>query len=374
MENLTVNTPAPFSVSNLNTTSLEQVIGCFEQIRFCWNCNLCTKPGHTQKAYDRSLALYHEQLPLPVVFVGQAPAYCEERAGEPLVGAWELFSSRCGQCADLARCYKYQLHLSDEYKANEEVCPYAPGDEPKPLQDQSILVRRIQNLVLDMTFNKKAADPKEADPRTAGQQFDIMLASSGFIRPSGAYYWDRKKVIVDSEALPRVPNCAVINTIQCRSWEEDNGKKKNVAPTPEERIACARNVVQFIELIQPKVVVALGNDALHTLLGLRAVRSTTGEFVNAEVNGATVPGVNSVLGQELLCTLVDTLPYELKVIPICHPASHLHFRNCAERRTALANNDTTTLARLEAQYRADVAKSVTVLKRIFADYIGTGGQ
>ena len=372
-----------------NLTTLESVATFYEQVRLCRNCDLCTKDGHIQKAYDHCLALFHQQLPLPVVFVGEGPGFCEERTGEPLTGFFELIESRCGKCMKLGKCFKYFLHWSQDYKAAEVPCPYAPGDEPERLTDMATMFKnRMKAIPVDMLYGKDvngavltettAAGKKRniEDPRTAGTLFDHMLASAQFIRTSAAQYWADKERMGLCEPANKLPNCGVINAVQCRSWELKEqkcsacdkagsdckvckgtgtvGVKNNCPPTDAERVACGVHIYNFLHLTRPKVVVATGNVALASLIGLRTVKAADGTAVSTELLNTTMPSLESVLGKELTCTLVDDLGYELKVIPIKHAAAHMRLKKDRDA------------------YRASVNQDLAILKRVYADYIGIG--
>lgn len=356
-------------------TSLERVAAYFEQVRLCRNCDLCMKEGHLQKAYDRCLVMFADQLPLPVVFIGEGPGFCEERTGEPFTGFYELIESRCGVCEQLGKCHTYFLHRSDTYKADETPCPFAPGDEPARLKDPKIFTARVKAIPPDMLYAKDANGDilvengrKVEDPRTAGTLFDHLLASAGFVRPSAAQYWRDKVRLGLADPRECVPNCAVGNAVNCRPWEwkeTSRGQiKMNAQPTDEERSACGMNLYSFLHLVRPKIVVACGSVGLSSLIGLKPLLSTTGTLTGVEPLATPLPTLESVHGKELVCSLVPDLGYELHVIPIRHPAAHM--------RLLKGKSDETPEAAEQRKraYREGVARDLTVLKRVFADYVG----
>ncbi|MGM0475994.1 MAG: uracil-DNA glycosylase [Pseudomonadota bacterium] len=73
----------------------------------------------------------------------------------------------------------------------------------------------------------------------AGQLLDAMLAALGLARGEGVY---------------------IANCIKCRPPE-------NRDPTPEERATCAPWLARQIELVQPRVILAVGRVAAQQLLG-----------------------------------------------------------------------------------------------------------
>ncbi|WP_374349249.1 uracil-DNA glycosylase family protein [Chitinimonas sp.] len=76
----------------------------------------------------------------------------------------------------------------------------------------------------------------------SGQLLDAMLASVGRTRQSNVY---------------------ILNTVKCRPPQNRN-------PTPEEMAQCAPFLHRQLELVRPKVVLALGRFAAQTLLGQSA--------------------------------------------------------------------------------------------------------
>ena len=170
------------------------------------------------------------------------------------------------------------------------------------------------------------------------------------------------------EALRKTPNCAIGNTVSCRPWaldKETGGTKKNVQPTLEQRIACGVHLYNFLQVVRPKVVVALGTVALSSLIGLRIILNTEGHALETEqIPDVTLPTLSSVYGKELTCTLVPNLGYELKVIPMSHPAAHL-------RSLHRVNGETPEQAATRLKtYRDGIQRDCKILRQIHTDYIG----
>ena len=294
-------------------TPFEALNAVGERISRCRNCDLCL--GATRKCYDRSLIMYYEELPIPILFVGMSPAYCEDRTGIPLVGPWELATSRCGRCESLTLCFDYFLHEADQYKDKEIPCPYSSADPCKPVPKEKY-VERLQRIPKAMTESAG-----KTDMRTAGHLLDSMLFQAGIIRSTQADYWDLKKRYIDPETPILSPNASMINTVQCITMTEENGKRVNRPPTEEERIACAPNVARWLCTVQPQVIVALGMDAMETLCGLEMHWS---EFSGTAVpNGWKAPTMKSIRGTKQSCSLVP----EHTVIPIYHPSYYLRTLN-----------------------------------------------
>lgn len=283
------------------------LVQLYESLIDCRGCGLCANQG--RKAFDRSLPLYLPYHPIDAVFVGQAPAYCESRTGIPLVGASELLSSKCGRCSQLQPCYAYFCHKADTYKQDGgNPCPYPERGDCDTVTDQALIAKRIEVVPPAVSFKPGT---QERDYRMAGALFAEMLGRSGWVRSSHAHYFEMKKKFVDPNAPERVPNCAVINTVQCWPYTVNaTGSFDNRGPSDDERDACTVHVQKFIEIIQPKVIIALGSDAVKSLTGLKMPKM-------GDLRGNPVPYI------------YDT---RVMVHAFYHPAYFLHMRSGANPR------------------------------------------
>lgn len=66
--------------------------------------------------------------------------------------------------------------------------------------------------------------------------------------------------------LPR-EDVYICNTVKCRPTLEEGGRRKNRAPEPDEMANCRPYLDEQIEIIDPKVILALGAPAAKTFLG-----------------------------------------------------------------------------------------------------------
>ena len=80
----------------------------------------------------------------------------------------------------------------------------------------------------------------------AGQLLDRMLAALGLTR-------------ADDAAVPPEQRVYIANTLKCRP-------PRNRNPTPEELTQCEPFLVRQIELLQPRIILAMGRFAVHSLL------------------------------------------------------------------------------------------------------------
>jgi uracil-DNA glycosylase family 4 len=284
----------------VSVIKMHQLSRFFEKVSLCRNCDACL--GASQKVFDRNLILYSddvEEKKIKVVFVGMSPAYCEDRTGLPLVGWPELYTSRCGICTYLGDCFKYQLHLSDGYKDSDSPCLYNPLFDIPEIVDTEKLQTRLENIGKMMLFQQNS---EVVDPRTAGALLDYMLSVTGFIRPTmSCYQSDKKRFGLSQETAS--PNCAIINAVQCRTCSKDTitGTTENRDPSKEEINYCRPLVKDFIDIVQPELIIALGKVATI---------STTG-IIN--------PEISKIHGESFKSILHDTIP----VIPMYHPAYHM---------------------------------------------------
>jgi DNA polymerase len=110
-------------------------------------------------------------------------------------------------------------------------------------------------LVLVIGEGPGADEDKTGEPFVgkAGQLLDKMLAAI---------------------QLSRKDNCFITNIVKCRP-------PANRTPLPEEVQACAHFLKAQIDILKPKMILALGNTALHNLLNTNAgIKKLHGKFFN----------------------------------------------------------------------------------------------
>lgn len=86
----------------------------------------------------------------------------------------------------------------------------------------------------------------------------------------------------------------ITNTILCRPQDNRN-------PAKEEVENCRERLDQLISLMQPKVIVTIGNFATERILGKTGINSLRGKINFIQIKGL-----------------------EIKVVPVIHPASYLY--------------------------------------------------
>ncbi|MEW5897214.1 MAG: uracil-DNA glycosylase [Nanoarchaeota archaeon] len=86
----------------------------------------------------------------------------------------------------------------------------------------------------------------------------------------------------------------ITNTLLCRPENNRN-------PAKEEVENCRERLDKLIEIMQPKVIVTIGNFATERILGKTGIKSLRGKVFSALINKK-----------------------EVKVVPVIHPASYLY--------------------------------------------------
>ena len=59
----------------------------------------------------------------------------------------------------------------------------------------------------------------------------------------------------------------ITNTIKCRATNDENGRVSNRAPAPEEMANCREYLDRELQVVSPKVILALGAPAAKSFLG-----------------------------------------------------------------------------------------------------------
>lgn len=296
-------------------TAVEQLVEFYQQLNACQRCGL-HKSSWLHAMDWNGLEVLTRVQSVPFVLVGQAPAYCEDRAAVPFVGGNELLTSRCGWCPHMPKtCFPYFLHQQESYKTDESPCQFARNEGVSPLVSEKAYATRLKKVPRDFRYKGDTFLPS-----TAGELLDYMLEEAGINRPSFAQVQlDRAFYVDGTEIVPPAVHCLTINTVQCRSCQTTNGVVQNRPPTQEERDACSPWVHRFITILRPKAVLAFGLDAIKTLVDPYA------------------KAMRDYIGKQL--TLADdrTTP----VWAFYHPSYHLH------RLTGVVTDDAPVMAAIQ---------------------------
>ena len=87
----------------------------------------------------------------------------------------------------------------------------------------------------------------------------------------------------------------IINTLKCRPFLIKNltkGIKSNRPPKQEEKKACEAYMLKQIEIINPKLIILCGNNALKSLCGSKyTITKVHGKLANLKYNGRKVVAI-----------------------------------------------------------------------------------
>ena len=94
---------------------------------------------------------------------------------------------------------------------------------------------------------------------------------------------------LEKAGINREKDLYIINTLKCRPFVIKNpakGVKSNRPPKPEEKRACEAFMLKQIEIINPKLIILCGNNALKSLCGSKyTVTQVHGKLANLEYKG-----------------------------------------------------------------------------------------
>ncbi len=89
--------------------------------------------------------------------------------------------------------------------------------------------------------------------------------------------------------IDRKKDLYIINTIKCRPFVIKNSKtgvKSNRPPKREEKLACEEFMLKQIEIVNPKLIILCGNNALKALCGSKyTITNVHGKLANLEYKG-----------------------------------------------------------------------------------------
>lgn len=289
--------PYSSGYKEINESNVARYMSFADRALMCKECPLSTTACN--KAFDRMLMFYSDCLPLPIVIVGMSPAYCEDRTGEPLVGGWEALVSHCGRCVFFEEsekgpgCFDYFLHKKTSYKNNEQLCKF-PGCNGIQYVDNETYIKRLKTVVPAMMH-----DSGLFKPSTAGMLLDTMLKKANIIRTTETAFWEDAHNYIDEKIKVPLPNCATINTTLCRSFTTTDGKVDNRDPSVDEIASCEPLIREFINIVEPKVIITLGAIATSQMIG------TFGKF-------------SQIIRRE------HASLFGPPVVPLYHPSYYLH--------------------------------------------------
>ncbi len=229
------------------------------------NCTACPLAGHRLKGRpvlddgdwgNDPFSQVPGEKPAPVgalgaeiMLVGEGPGEYEQRTGQPFIGYYTLVGSSCARfCKEYEACFA----PPEDEKGARVRWNGLPRQDCKPVP--------LKGDALPVLQERAAAKPWV--PYTAGVVLDQALSAAGFFRES----WNGGRRALGKDPLPATVYCC--NVVKCRACDVDaKGDPQNREPHVEEIRECSRWLMLQILIVQPKVIVPLGNPAMRTLTG-----------------------------------------------------------------------------------------------------------
>ncbi len=262
----------------------------------------------TEEQLRAPLGAYQAQ----IMLVGEGPGQFEQRTGQPFVSTTVLVGSRCAQgCSNYEGCYPGS-------RVPKQPCNYQSLMRQvvrETKTEAGIQLEVAQERLLEIQRERSAAP---FPIHTAGNILDEILLKAGLWRES----WNsRIRLLPEEKRLrPAQPgNVYITNLVRCRSATPDTREPgmwavdglRDVSPPPKEHVAaCSPWLACQLYIIQPRVLVPLGNPAVEGLLGLKDPKIT-------QLRGQLLQG-----------------PEGLPVIPEVHPSYILRKMGEGNRHTS----------------------------------------
>jgi uracil-DNA glycosylase family 4 len=186
-----------------------------------------------------------------IMMVAEGPGQFEQRTGNPFVTYQILAGSTCAyQCGEYEKCYNPQSQV-----------PQQPC-KPTPLS------KLVSYDELVATRKQRAATPPFPLKTVAGF-LDNALKAAGLWREG----WNTRQELLEADSekgRPRPGSIYLTNVVKCRSCQPRASGKgfEDLSPSKENMDACAPYLEMQIHIVQPKVIVAMGNPAVIGLIGI----------------------------------------------------------------------------------------------------------
>ena len=185
-----------------------------------------------------------------IMLVSESPGNFEARIGNPFTSYQVLAGSVCAyECREYENCYNGSSKF--------------PCQPCKPV---SLRSSHPENEVIQIRMER--ANAVKFPIQTVAGILDTILIKTGLWREA----WNGRQVLLEDTNevnAPRPGSVYLTNVNKCRSCKpKDNGGLEDTAPSKEEMGACSPYLEAQIHIIQPKVIVAIGNPAITGLLGI----------------------------------------------------------------------------------------------------------
>lgn len=190
-----------------------------------------------------------------IMMVAEGPGQFEQRTGNPFVTYQVLAGSMCA-----TECGSYELCYSPASQMPQQPC--------KPTSLRKRFAPEDEEYGLLQVRTTRAEAPKFPIMTVAGF-LDNALTKAGLWRES----WNSRQTYrkgQPDDALPRPGSIYLTNMVKCRSCKpRDNGNGfEDISPSKENMTACSPWLDMQVYIVQPKVIVAMGNPAIMGLVGI----------------------------------------------------------------------------------------------------------
>lgn len=179
-----------------------------------------------------------------IMIVAEGPGQFEMRTGFPLVS----YQGLAGASVCARGCGNYSTCFNEESKFPQGACK--PEPLPKVLAGQGVEPDAIEAGLLQIRTER--ANAPVFPIQTAGNRLDMVLFKAGLWRE----VWNARARLQGKESRPG--DVYVCNVVKCRSCDS---KGEDETPSRKEMEACHQWLEMQLYIIQPKVIVALGNAA-----------------------------------------------------------------------------------------------------------------
>lgn len=187
-----------------------------------------------------------------IMMVAEGPGQFEQRTGVPFVTYQILVGSTCAyKCGEFENCYNSNSQMPQQ--------PCKPTSLEKIAKDDPKTVEGIR---------QQRASATAFPIKTVAGYLDRALHRAGLWREG----WNTKQVLLEvtsDKGKPRPGSIYLTNMVKCRSCKpREGGGWEDESPSKENMDTCTPWLEMQIHIIQPKVVVAMGNPAIMGTTGI----------------------------------------------------------------------------------------------------------
>lgn len=186
-----------------------------------------------------------------IMVIAEGPGQFEQRTGTPFVTYQILVGSMCGW-----ECDNFELCYNDKSREPQKVC--SPVSMRKKLEGTGASLITVEEMLQKTRFTR--ANAPSFPILTVASILDNALLATGLWREG----WNPRQSVRESSATaPKPGSIYLTNMVKCRSCVPlGNGRMKDEHPTKEDMDTCTKWLEMQIYIVQPLVIVALGNTAV----------------------------------------------------------------------------------------------------------------